>query len=1010
MPVTPRRSSTANRSATTALRRIRDRWAEGLPNRVSASVDGGFAFPDPRDEAGRWPHLALWATHDRVTAALLPGSPAWPGESSLWAALEPVTLPLLHQYDELSLVDLETGHAPVAGASPKAPALVMASSPAPTDSWADRALSILRQAETEWQEAAGLPLAPPPAGSIAPVHEYWTGRAAELIAGLLESGRVERRAPGAYRVEWARGDLDVILDPEAGCLRVSVAGQLESDLETGAAAPGILLPLAAARELWADRVEAAAWNALPEQERWEIDRGHIELRGPDLFVVVDSGDSSLDAIAALVRDASEHGEAWSDALTLPAGTAALLRDGAPGRLLVGRRGAGCVDLIADIAEVDSPAANGRSRRASRLRLTNVHPVPDEAMPVSDLVELDREHLDRYEPPPVALALYRPDLSVPPVVAPEDGGAGIDTVSPEVSARKQARVFWPYLRPYWWQSAVVMLLVVGTPGLAVGMLGVLKQIVTDVIGNGRTRTFGHLLLVYIGLLLLRIVFDFTNQYLSSWTSGRFTADLRKSVYAHIQSLDQESLHGIRQGDLLTRITADSAAMDNLVLGGATDAIQSIATVFWFGGFVLLLSPPIALTVAVISPIFILISRIFGRRVRTTSRLSRRRSSQVLSAAEEGLSGMTIVHAYNRQDFEVSRFTRRVEQAFTVGMQNTLWRSLYATTIQSLVATLTLVVISVIVYLITVSPSSVDSGALFVIIIAISAITSPVRTFGKLNAAVQSALASGERLIELFNTRARITDPGGDPPSEHAEGAIAFERVEFSYRPERPLMRGVEFNVRPGEMVALVGASGAGKTTAMKLLMRFYDPQKGRVTLDGHDLRMLPLNWVRDQVGVVLSDPFLFNDTVRANILFGRPDATDAEVEAAAAIPGVLEIARDLPKGLDTRVGVRGSRLSTGQQQRVAIARAILKNAPILVLDEAMAGIDAQSEGRIQDALNRLMKGRTVIVIAHRLSTVQAADRIVVIEAGRVAQVGTHAQLAKQEGPYRALYLRQMHSAA
>jgi subfamily B ATP-binding cassette protein MsbA len=405
-----------------------------------------------------------------------------------------------------------------------------------------------------------------------------------------------------------------------------------------------------------------------------------------------------------------------------------------------------------------------------------------------------------------------------------------------------------------------------------------------------------------------------------------------------------------------------------------------------------------------PLFGLVARAYVNRVRDAAREARALDGEAASVAEEALANVTLVQALDRADYEAARFRRAVERFFVAVMRRARLRVSFTALVDAVPVLGTIAVFWIGTHELV--AGRITLGALLAFVTYLGSLYAPVRTLARLSNQAQAAGASAERLADLL-----APDPGPTEAPDaiaigRAEGRVVFERVSFAYRPGRPVLKGVSFEIRPGEMVALVGPSGTGKSTVVKLLLRLYDPTAGRITLDGHELRTLTFASLREQIALVLQDPYIFDGTVRENIRYGRLDAADAEIERAARLANAHDFVAALPQGYETQVGSKGIRLSGGQQQRLAIARALLRDAPILVLDEATSSLDSESEAAIQQALERLTARRTTLVIAHRLSTVRRADRIVVLDAGRVVEAGTHDALLAAGGLYRRLYERQL----
>jgi ATP-binding cassette subfamily B protein len=525
------------------------------------------------------------------------------------------------------------------------------------------------------------------------------------------------------------------------------------------------------------------------------------------------------------------------------------------------------------------------------------------------------------------------------------------------------------------------------------------------------TLDRTLFLLLGVFVLVGVFGFVRAWLFTLAGERVVARLRRDLYASVVRQEIGFFDAQRTGELVNRLAADTGVLQNSVtvnismaLRFALQAVGALAVLAWTSWRLT------ALMLGVV-PIVVVGAVVFGRTVRSLSKQTQDALAAASAVAEETFSNMRTVRSFAREEQEISRYAARVDEAFERG------RSLAVAygSFQGLAGFAAYAAIALVLWYggrlvigdaggTGMSVGDLTSFMLYTLFLAF-ALGGLSGLYGDFNRAV----GASTRVFELLDRPPGVTTPDGARP-ERCDGHVVFEGVDFQYptRADAPVLRGVDLTLAPGRVLALVGASGSGKSTVAQLLARFYDPAGGHVTLDGRDLRALDPVWLREQVGAVAQEPVLFAASLAENIRYGRPDATDAEVEAAARAANADGFVRAFPDGYATMVGERGVRLSGGQKQRVAIARALLKDPRILVLDEATSALDAESEHLVQEALERLMVGRTVLVIAHRLSTVKDADEVVVLDAGRVVERGTHASLLEADGPYRRLVERQFAS--
>jgi subfamily B ATP-binding cassette protein MsbA len=554
-------------------------------------------------------------------------------------------------------------------------------------------------------------------------------------------------------------------------------------------------------------------------------------------------------------------------------------------------------------------------------------------------------------------------------------------APQVPFRALLRRFWPFARPYRGRIALGLLPLLAIPVVQAIEIWLFGVVVDEVLVPRDLAMLLPVALAYVGLALLGAALAFGDDVLATWVGERFLLDLRTHLLAHVQRLAPHTLDRRRLGDTLSRITSDVAAIEAFLLAGIASGISAVVRIVIFGGALFLIAWQLALLALVIAPPAFLAARHFARLSKRASREKRRRAGSLSAVTEEGLANIALVQSLNREDAELERYRHEAQRIMDAEMAVTRIRAVFAPVTDLIELLGAMAVLAGGVYLL--SRSQLSLGELLVFVTFLGRLYSPMRELSRLSQTLFSAAAGAERVLELLEERPAVADRPDAHDLRRAVGAIDLEDVSYRYPgAPRDALHRVSLSVRPGETVAVVGPSGAGKSTLARLLVRFDDPSAGRVLLDGHDLRDLTLRSVREHVGVLAQETLLPDLTVEEVIAQGRAGATPAEVRAAAGAAGADGFIEALPDGYATRVGQRGRSLSGGQRQRLSIARALVRDSPVLVLDEPTTGLDAAAKEALREPLRRLAADRTTIVITHDPDVMAWADRVVEIADGRV----------------------------
>lgn len=558
----------------------------------------------------------------------------------------------------------------------------------------------------------------------------------------------------------------------------------------------------------------------------------------------------------------------------------------------------------------------------------------------------------------------------------------------------------YIKPYKKRLAAAVVCIIMAAGANLYLPWIIKDMIDDVL---MSKDMLMLNLIAAGILVVmftRGVFYYGQSYLVSYVGQRVIIDVRSMLFRKFQKMPLSYYDRQQTGTVMSYITNDVSAMQSAIVDNLIELVTESSILIGSLAMMIYLDWKLSLLTLMTIPLVGFAMKIFGRKLKRSSTVIQERAAEITSLLQESISAIRVVKSFVRETYEIKRFEEQNWRNFQAAMKNVKLSSLLTPTVEFLAA----IAVTFIVWFggYEVVNEVITAGELVAFLTYAVNLANPVKRLSRVYAAIQRAMAAADRVFAVMDLEEKITDVPGAKLLPPIKGQVEFKDITFSYKEGQPALQHISLKAEPGQMIALVGPSGSGKSTIANLIPRFYDVDSGTISIDGHDIRQVTADSLREQIGLVPQETMLFSTTVMENIRYGRLDATDEEVVEAARAANAEEFIKDLPEGYDTKLGERGLNLSGGQRQRLAIARAILKNPRVLILDEATSALDTESEKIVQDALDKLMVGRTSFVIAHRLSTIFNADQIFVVENGHLREHGTHEELLAAGGLYSNLY--------